>query len=67
VSNPFLALDAAAIDVLDDMVSEWLDRDRHAELAYGPKKNDALSLIATQVREAWTTRVNYRDVEKDDA
>lgn len=69
--NPFLSLDAAAIDVLDDMVAEWLDRERHGELngnyGYGPKKTDALSLIHTQVREAWTKTVNYRDVEKDES
>ncbi|QAX93297.1 hypothetical protein HOV11_gp41 [Streptomyces phage Vash] len=67
MSNPFLECDAAVVDVLDDMVAEWLDLERHGQLngghGYGPKKTDALSLIAAQVREAWKTRVNYRDVE----
>jgi hypothetical protein len=66
-ANPFLELDPAVIDVLDDMVAEWLDRERHGELngsyGYGPKKTDALSLIAAQVREAWKVRVNYRTIE----
>ncbi|MEU9231190.1 hypothetical protein [Streptomyces subrutilus] len=69
-TNPFLSLSPAAVDVLDDMVEEWLDKDRHGELngcyGYGPKRSDALSLIADQVREAWKARVNYRDVEKDE-
>ncbi|QAX95031.1 hypothetical protein SEA_SEBASTISAURUS_43 [Streptomyces phage Sebastisaurus] len=66
--NPFLELEPAAIDVLDDMVDEWLDLERHGQLngshGYGPKKTDALSLIAQQVREAWKRKVNYADVEE---
>ncbi|WP_433858210.1 hypothetical protein [Streptomyces kronopolitis] len=69
-TNPFLSLDAAAIDVLDDMVNEWLDLERHGQLnggfGYGPKKTDALSLIYTQVREAHKARVGYADVETDE-
>lgn len=70
MSNPFLSLPPAVVDVLDDMVDEWLDLERHGQLngghGYGPKKTDALSLIATQVREAWKVRVRFADVEKDD-
>jgi hypothetical protein len=70
VANPFLECDPAVVDVLDDMVAEWLDLERHGQLngghGYGPKKTDALSVIAAQVREAWKKRVNYRDVEKDE-
>ncbi|QBZ73414.1 hypothetical protein SEA_HEATHER_44 [Streptomyces phage Heather] len=66
--NPFLGLEPAAIDVLDDMVGEWLDLERHGQLngghGYGPKKTDALSLIAAQVRDAWKRKVSYRDVEE---
>ncbi|MFE3421545.1 hypothetical protein ACFXOL_01630 [Streptomyces californicus] len=64
-----MALDPAAIDVLDDMVDEWLDRERHGELngnyGYGPKKTDALSLIHRLVREAHKARVGYADVERE--
>ncbi|WSP38988.1 hypothetical protein OG247_17955 [Streptomyces sp. NBC_01244] len=63
-----MSLSPAAVDVLDDMVEEWLDRDRHGELngnyGYGPKKSEAFSLIHTQVRAAWKARVNYADVEE---
>ncbi|MEW2406497.1 hypothetical protein [Streptomyces griseoviridis] len=66
--NPFLDLEPAAIDVLEDMVSEWLDLERHGQLnggfGYGPKKTDALSLIYTQVQEAWKRKVAYTDVEE---
>ncbi|MFE9767029.1 hypothetical protein ACFYPC_21325 [Streptomyces sp. NPDC005808] len=69
--NPFLELEPAAIDVLDDMVDEWLDRERHGELnggwGYGPKKTDALSLISIQVREAYVRKVRYTNVEENDA
>ncbi|MFE0692747.1 hypothetical protein [Streptomyces sp. NPDC058869] len=68
--NPFMMLDPAAIDVLDDMVDEWLDLERHGQLnggfGYGSKKSDALSRIYTQVREAHKARVGYADVERDD-
>ncbi|CAD80139.1 gp17 [Streptomyces phage phiBT1] len=64
--NPFMALDAAAIDVLDDMVQEWLDRDRHGELDYGKGRTDALSLMYSQVQEAWKAKVNWRDVRELD-
>lgn len=71
MSNPFLSLDAAVIDVLDDMVDEWRDKDRHGELAdelnYGPKKTAALNELSTLITEAWKKTVNYRDVEKEDA
>ncbi|WP_274031214.1 hypothetical protein [Streptomyces sp. MMBL 11-1] len=67
-SNPFLSLSPAAIDVLDDMVDEWADLDRHGQLnggfGYGPKKTAALSLIYTLVRNAHKTRVGYTDVEE---
>ncbi|MGW6313794.1 hypothetical protein [Streptomyces sp. NPDC055099] len=69
--NPFLELEPAAIDVLDDMVDEWLDRERHGELnggwGYKAKKTDALSLIATLVRDAYKRKVRYTDVEENDA
>ncbi|MEU2760414.1 hypothetical protein [Streptomyces sp. NPDC007094] len=69
--NPFMMLTPAAIDVLDDMVDEWLDLERHGQLnggfGYGPKKTDALSRIYTLVREAHKARVGYSDVEEGEA
>ncbi|QAX94741.1 hypothetical protein HOV12_gp51 [Streptomyces phage Lilbooboo] len=66
--NPFLELDPAAIDVIDDMVDEWLDRERHGELnggwGYGPKKSAALDRISTQIKEAWRAKVRYADAEE---
>ncbi|MEV0126376.1 hypothetical protein AB0I16_33330 [Streptomyces sp. NPDC050703] len=66
MSNPFLTLSAAEIDVLDDMLAEWRDRDRHAELDYGPKKTDAFNKLSSRVTEAWRIRVNFADPEKDE-
>jgi hypothetical protein len=69
--NPFLTLSPAAVDVLDDMVSEWLDLERHGQLnggwGYGPKKSEALTQLTTQVKDAWKARVNYAEVEETDA
>lgn len=70
-TNPLMALDAAAIDVLDDMLDEWNDRDRHGQLnggfGYGTKKTAALSLLDSLIREAWLAKVRYTDVEGDEA
>jgi hypothetical protein len=65
--NPFLPLSPAAVDVLDDMVDAWLDRDRHGELGYGPAKTAAFSELYTLVHDAWKVRVNYRNVEESEA
>lgn len=35
VSNPFAGFTDIQLDVLDDMVSEWSDKDRHGELVSG--------------------------------
>lgn len=66
--NPFMALSAAAVDVLDDMVDEWLDRDRHGELnggyGYGQRKARALDKLAEQIKEA--LRAKIRDADPKD-
>lgn len=68
--NPFMALSPAAIDVIDDMVDEWLDRDRHGELnggyGYGPRKSRALDVIHEQIKEAWRAKVRYADPEESE-
>jgi hypothetical protein len=67
-TNPFLGLSPAAVDVLDDMVEDFLDKERHGELngswGYGPKKTEAFALIHAQVREAWKVRVNFANPEE---
>lgn len=67
MTNPLTNLTPAQIDVLNDMVNEWMDQDQHGNLnggwGYGPQKHAALSLLAQQVRDAWTSQVNYQDVE----
>ncbi|MDO0926810.1 hypothetical protein QQY24_15800 [Streptomyces sp. TG1A-8] len=69
--NPFLTLSPAAVDVLDDMADHWGDRDRHGELvtelAYGPAKLAAFRELHTLVSEAWKARVNYSNVEENNA
>lgn len=67
-TNPFLSLSPAAVDVLDDMVEDFLDKERHGELngswGYGPKKTEAFTELHKWVCEAWKVRVNYRNVEE---
>lgn len=66
--NPFMALSPAAIDVLDDMLNEWNERERHGELnggyGYGPRKSRALDRLNDQIKEAWRARVRYSDPEE---
>lgn len=70
MNNPFMDLSPAEIDVLDDMLEEWNDKDRHNELngswGYGPKKTDALSNLTKLVRDAWCVKVRYGDIEEMD-
>ena len=69
--NSFLALTPTQIDVLDDMMSEWRDKDRHGELEsehrYRAKKLDAFYTLSAMITEAWKVRVNYADVEESEA
>ncbi|QNE79073.1 hypothetical protein F0344_04875 [Streptomyces finlayi] len=68
--NPFLPLSPAAVDVLDDMIDAWRDKDRHGELVseqgYGPKRLAAFNELSALIGDAWQARVNYRDVEESD-
>ncbi|MGW9280732.1 hypothetical protein ACWGSA_00880 [Streptomyces diastaticus] len=67
-ANPFMAMSPAEIDVIDDMLQEWNERDRHGELnggyGYGPRKGRALDTLTEQVREAWRAKVRYADPEE---
>ncbi|MFH9802789.1 hypothetical protein ACH4M0_11185 [Streptomyces albidoflavus] len=60
-----MALSPAEIDVIDDMLQEWNERDRHGELnggwGYGPRKIRALETLTEQVREAWRAKVMHAD------
>lgn len=68
MSNPFLALTPAQIDVLDDMRNEWSDKDRHGELnggfGYGPNKSEALRILDDWIHEAWHAKVDFVPVEE---
>lgn len=65
--NPFLSMNPAQIDVLEDMVNEWSDLERHGQLnggwGYGPKKSEALSQLYGQIWDAWVAVVKYQEVE----
>ena len=67
-ANPLMDLSPAEIDVLDDMIEEWNDRARRAQLngswGYGPKKYEALTRLNGLVSEAWKSKVNSQNVEE---
>jgi hypothetical protein len=56
VSNPFLGLPRAWLVVLDDMVDDFWDKDRHGELrggwGYEEAERQALGDLGSKVKEA---------------
>lgn len=58
-------LTTAELDVLDDMLNEALDKVRHGDNDYGPRKLAALSDMFEAVRRAWRWVANWQDVEGD--
>jgi len=70
VNNPFMDLSPAEIDVLEDMLDEWNDLDRHGQLnggwGYGPKKTEALTRLNGLLAEAWKSKVRYHPVEDEE-
>lgn len=68
MTNPFLSLSPAAIDVLDDMVDAWTDKDRHgllvSEEGYGPVRLAAFYELSTSINDAWKRRVNFAPIEE---
>ncbi|MBJ6623611.1 hypothetical protein [Streptomyces sp. DHE17-7] len=59
-----MALDAAALDVLDDMAEQWADKDGHGELrreyGYGDGRVRAFWEMRSLITDAWRAKVNYR-------
>lgn len=66
MTNPFMDLSPAEIDVLDDMLEEWRCGSKYHRAKYGPKKAEAFERLWLLIDEAWITKVHYRDVEEMD-
>lgn len=69
MTNPFMELSPAEIDVLDDALDELNDLDRHEQLnggwGYGPKKTEALTRLNGLLSEAWKAKVNCHSIEDE--
>ena len=54
--NPFIGMDPAWLTVLDDMVDDFWDKDRHGELkggwGYDEEESKALSEMGSKIKDA---------------